>query len=107
MLSVNIKNGTPLHGDSLCDSCYWAHIMRGYRESELVVTCQRLDPNGRVPFPVRECTEYRNKNHPTRYDMEQIAWILLTKKIDRKVGFVNQAEFRKIFGDDVEIIPEA
>ena len=106
MLSVNIKNGTPLHGDSLCESCYWAHTVRGYRQSETIVTCRWPEPNLRVPYPVRDCTDYRNKNHPSRYDMEQIAWILLTKSIDRKVGFVKHDEFRKIFGNEVEITPE-
>lgn len=106
MLSVKVKNGTPLHGASLCDSCSWAHNVYGYRESEKISICQNVSPNVRVPYAVRECTEYRNKQQPTRYDMEKIAWILLTKKINRKVGFVRHEEFRKIFGDDADITPE-
>ena len=30
-MSVYVKNGTPLHGASLCDTCVNAHIERGYR----------------------------------------------------------------------------
>jgi len=34
-MSVNVKNGTPLHGPSLCESCMNAHILSGFSESEL------------------------------------------------------------------------
>jgi hypothetical protein len=36
-MSFNVKNGTPMHGPSLCETCERAHIVRGYRESELLV----------------------------------------------------------------------
>jgi hypothetical protein len=39
--------------------------------------------------------------------MEQIAWILLTKKAGRTIGFVTAKRFWEIEGDDAEIIPAA
>ena len=38
---------------------------------------------------------------------EQIAWVLLTKKAGRTIGFVTAKQFREIEGDDAEIIPAA
>ena len=39
--------------------------------------------------------------------MEKIAWVLLTKKAGRTIGFVTAKQFREIEGDDAEIIPAA
>ena len=39
--------------------------------------------------------------------MEKVAWILMTKKAGRTIGFVTAKEFRQIEGDDAEIIPAA
>ena len=39
--------------------------------------------------------------------MEQIAWILLTKKAGRNIGFVSAKQFREIEGEDAEIVPAA
>jgi hypothetical protein len=37
--------------------------------------------------------------------MEKTAWVLLTKKAGRTIGFVTSEEFRKIEGEDAEIVP--
>jgi hypothetical protein len=39
-MSVNVKNGTPTHGPSLCDTCSRSLVVKGYRQSEHVVICQ-------------------------------------------------------------------
>jgi hypothetical protein len=39
--------------------------------------------------------------------MEQVAWVLLTKKAGRTIGFVTARQFREIEGDDAQIIPAA
>jgi hypothetical protein len=36
-MSVNVQNGTPRDGPSLCDSWANVHVARGYRTSEAVV----------------------------------------------------------------------
>jgi len=105
MLTVKVKDGTPIHGNSLCDSCTWSLMIRGFRENDKIAFCTYVNPTVRVLFPVRECSGHCNKNEPTKYDMEKIAWILLTKRIDRKVGFVKSDDFRRIFGEDAEITP--
>jgi len=37
--------------------------------------------------------------------MEKTAWVLLTKKAGRTIGFVTSEEFRKMEGEDAEIVP--
>ena len=60
-MSVYVKNGTPLHAESLCESCANSHIERGYRESETLVFCQATNPEHRVKFRVRECSSHTEK----------------------------------------------
>jgi hypothetical protein len=101
-MSVYLKDGTPQHGDSLCESCTNAHIERGYRESETLVFCQATNPEHRVRFKVRECSSYTEKQRQTLWEMKKIAWIL-DERGGRKVGFVPAAEMEKR-QTEVEII---
>ena len=101
-MSVYVKNGTPQHGASLCDSCLSAHIERGYGESETLVFCQATYPEHRVRFRVRECSSYTEKQRQNLYEMKKIAWIL-DQRPDRKVGFVPAAEMEERT-NEVELI---
>ena len=56
MGKINIKNGTPIGSASVCESCCYAQIMRGYRESELLVYCNFPTPSMIVPFKLTECS---------------------------------------------------
>ena len=60
-MGIYVKNGTPVNGPSLCESCSRAFSARGYGETELVVICQALWPQRRMHFPVRACTAYIEK----------------------------------------------
>jgi len=93
-MSVYVKNGTPLHGEPLCESCANAHIERGYRETESLVFCQATYPEHAVRFRVRECSGYTEKQKQTLWQMQKIAWIL-DERAGRKVGFVPAAELEK------------
>ena len=59
--------------------------------------------NARVPYTVRECSAYSDRRIPSLYFIEKTAWVLLTKKAGRTVGFVTSKEFRKMEGK--EIVP--
>jgi hypothetical protein len=74
----------PADGESLCRTCYWAHMQKGYRESEEATFCC-FGPLRCVPFKVRDCTDYLNRTLPTRKEMEEIALIIPTEP-KRKVG---------------------
>ena len=91
----------------MCQTCRWAHIVKGFSASQEQIRCKWLRKHPMVPFPVSECSSYDDKRLPSRWDMEQIAWVLLTKKAGRPIGFVTAKQFRKIEGDDAEIIPAA
>jgi hypothetical protein len=99
-MSVHVKNGTPLHQPSLCETCTNAHTERGYRESELQVFCTAHYPIHRVPFLVRECSGYVDKNRQNFYEMEKMAWILAPRGPKRKAGFIPVS---KLLNEDGEI----
>lgn len=83
MVSVKVKNGTPVAGPHLCRNCNWGQYVTGYRESDLFVICTHSDPNRVVPFAVRECTGYQDRNRPDWEQMEKLA-INLTEEVKRK-----------------------
>ena len=76
----------PGDGQSLCRTCYWAHAQKGFRESEEAIFCM-FGPMRKVPFRVRDCTDYLSRVLPTRADMERIALIIPTEPARKKVGF--------------------
>ncbi len=105
MVTIKVKGGTPEEGVSLCVSCSWGVVRKGYRASEEEVFCRMIEPNTRVPYTVQECSGYSDRRIPSLYFMEKTAWVLLTKKAGRTIGFVTSEEFRKIEGEDAEIVP--
>ena len=102
-MRAQIRNGTPLHGEPLCETCVHAHIERGYRKSEESVHCQLTYPDHRVPFRIRECSGYTEKKRQTLDQMEKIAWVLDTKGYTRRLGFVSPDEGRKA-PDPIELV---
>ena len=51
----------PVPRSSLCAGCVYAHIVRGYEPGERMIFCGYAYPQREIPFPVRECTDYRPK----------------------------------------------
>jgi hypothetical protein len=98
-MGIHVKNGTPLHSPSLCETCVFAHLKRGFRESEVFVVCVAAEPAHRVPFPIRECSVYRDKTRPSIYEMEKIASII-TPRDPKRTGFVHAGDRAK---EDIEI----
>src|SRR5260370_3773788 len=90
MRVIKIRNGKSQLTESLCNSCYWAHIQRGFAESEELVLCAFLTPARTVPFKVSQCTDYSDKRIPSKRDMAEIAWIIRTKDINRSIGFASE-----------------
>ena len=108
-MTLIIRNGRPVTSESLCNSCYWAHIQRGFAESEEVILCAFLRQPHTVPFKVSYCTDYSDKRVPSKADMEEIAWIIRTKDVNRQVGFTNEGEEKEKEEekpeDELEIVP--
>ena len=105
-MSVVIRTGKAQVTESLCNSCYWAHIQRGFAESEEVILCAFLRPARLVPFKVSMCTDYNDKRVPSKSDMEEIAWIIRTKDVNRQVGFTkDETHEENEKEDELEIVP--
>jgi hypothetical protein len=85
-MPITIKEGPPLEGESLCATCAYAHIQRGFRESEQDVFCGYGQFRS-VRFKVRECTDYCDRTVPTRWEMEKIALVIPTTPARKAAGF--------------------
>lgn len=99
MVNFKIVNVPAGEGDSLCRSCRYVHMQKGHRESDETIFCEWTRPMRRIMFNVRVCTDYSDRNHPSRWDLEQTAWILVQPKDGGPIGFKTPAE-RKGDEDD-------
>ena len=102
-MDVYIKNGAALDGASLCETCTYGFIARGYRETELLVVCTTLYPERQLHFPVRACTCYLEKNRPVMKQMEEIAIVLDRSDLKPEAGFV-RPDVRDKGAEDVQLI---
>jgi hypothetical protein len=101
MGKVRMKNGTPVGSASLCRVCSHAHILSGYRESEMMVVCTFPYHDFLVPFVVRECSGYNDKNRPDWDQMKKLAIDVAPINFAKKVGFRSQEVGREA-KDDLE-----
>jgi hypothetical protein len=95
MGKMNVKGGTPSGWASLCTTCTWAHIVSGFRESELVVICSEVVPNFTLPFKVKECTKYLDRNRPSYDAMTKLAIDVEPCSSLKPVGFRAKVEVVK------------
>ena len=93
MLTISVKNPTVADGESLCRTCYYVHMQRGYRESDEVVFCMfgGWDTPRPVTFKVKECTDYTDRDMPTPKQMERLA-ILIEPQGERAPGFMRTSK---------------
>ena len=70
MVTIRIKGGAPEERVSLCVSRSWGVVRKGYGAAEEEVFCRMLEPKVRVPYPLRECSEYSDRRIPSLYPME-------------------------------------
>jgi hypothetical protein len=92
MVNLKIVNVPAGEGESLCRSCRYVHMQKGHRESDETIFCEWTRPMRLVTFNVRVCTDYSDRNHPSRWDLEQTAWILVQPKEGGPIGFKSPAE---------------
>lgn len=99
MQTIVMKKAALSDEASLCRACYWAHIQKGFRESEETVFCC-FSRFRAVPFKVADCTDFSNKTVPTREQMENIALIIPTKPARKRTGFTGVGFAGKEATDD-------
>ena len=85
-ITLKIKNGTLVEGESLCRTCRNAHIQKGFRESEEAIFCTwgSFRP---VRFKVADCTDYSNRLVPYRWELEKMALLINLDPARKPVGF--------------------
>jgi hypothetical protein len=91
-ITLRIKNGTLVEGESLCRSCRNAHIQRGFRESEEAIFCALTTPIHAVSFKVADCTDYSNKLVPYRWELEKMALLINIDPARKPFGFRGGAD---------------
>jgi len=92
----------PSDGQSLCRTCYWAHAQTGYRDSEEAVFWAFSFVLRRVSFKVRDCTDYLNRNLPTRKQMEEIA-LVIPSEPRKLAGFTGMGFVADADAEDEEV----
>jgi hypothetical protein len=99
-MNIKIEGGTAEFGQpSLCLSCRSATVVRGASEAHQLVKCSHLE--AQVTFTVTSCSQYVHKNHPSIWDMEEIAWVLKTDPKRKQIGFVRPGDSgRRVVIDD-------
>jgi len=102
-MSIHVKNGTPMHGPSLCETCMHAHIESGFSESEELVICTFTWPDHRVHFRVRKCNDYAEMRRQTLKQMEDMAWVLMPRGGKRVTGFVRPSEIPEEHQIEIEL----
>lgn len=97
-----VESGTPIHGKSLCESCYCAHIMKGDAESEKITLCNAsYNKPIEVPFrKITECSKYEERGKPSLFEMQKVAYVMITDPRGKPIGFKSNLEFRKQSGLD-------
>jgi hypothetical protein len=81
-----IQIAKPTDGESLCLTCRWVHLQRGYRDSDQAVFCNYSWPVRPVRFKVSDCTDYMSRTVLSRNEMEEIALIIPTRPKRKSAG---------------------
>jgi len=92
--TIKIQGAPPQDGESLCRTCRYAHIQRGFRQSEETVFCGYNDAVLRaIRFKVAACTDYTNRTLPARWELEEMALLINVEPARNRAGF--RASFAK------------
>ncbi len=88
-MRVRVQGGTATGGaPPLCQSCSHSLVVRGARLGDEIVACNLHGKQREIRFAVTSCSAYVDRNHPSLWHMEEIAWVLRTDVKRKRVGFV-------------------
>jgi len=97
IMLIKVYRGTSVQeGDSLCDTCRHARIVRGRRLDEQIVFCDAMPMHTvRITFKVTSCTDYADDREPSYHELFEKAWILTPASRRRAAGFVRASDLRQ------------
>lgn len=90
-LTIKIKDGTPKENFNLCETCMFSHIIESSNVSSKRVFCNFLPRAFLLNKPIIACNNHLDKGNPDLKNMQEMAWILMTKK-GKPVGFASARE---------------
>jgi len=90
--TIKIRGGLPPEGESLCKTCRWVHMQRGFRESEEAIFCNFANLRS-VTFKVAECSDFENRSMPQQWELEQMALLINVPQVRKPTGFRSGAGF--------------
>jgi signal recognition particle subunit SEC65 len=79
-----VRGGT-VFGEPLCTTCRLAGRVTGQSLTQDRMFCHSLGKE--LTFLAYECSVYDDKRNPSKWDMEQIAWVLVTDVKTKRIGF--------------------
>lgn len=88
-----VTGGTRSAAKPLCETCSRSTVMKGAAESHERVYCHSI--SGYIDRPIVECNSYHSIADVSLRTMEDVAWILVTKKAGREIGFLKAAQWKK------------
>jgi hypothetical protein len=88
MVTIKVKGGTPQGSDTLCRTCSYGHIIKGFRATEEEVFCRYFYLEREIHFPVSECTFYEDR------------------RFARRVGFISPEQLRALEAE-AAVLPAA
>lgn len=81
-------NKTPdFNDDNLCGHCKNAVIVKGVKYGQEKHYCMKIGEV--ISFNVNECTSYQDHNTPSLWEMQKIAWKVVTDKKTKQIGFMS------------------
>lgn len=92
MARLKMTGSTPNSSTSPCTSCRFLKRVRGQRDEFRF--CDKFDRQ--LNMQVSECSEYQNKNHPSLFNMQQIAWNLTADKKGGRAGFLSPEQLNRL-----------
>jgi hypothetical protein len=90
MIAIRWKIFALNEGASLCASCTWGFLRKGFRADEAETVCRFLAPNALVPFAISECTGYTDRRAPEPAS-------------ERRIGFISAQAAQET--EEIEIVP--
>ena len=103
-ITTKIKWALRPEGETLCRTCRYAHIERGFRESEETILCCFLAPPMRaVLFKVAECTDFADRTVSERWEMERMALTIDVPRARKPTGFRTAAGFAPEEDDETRV----